>query len=81
MELMDIIQNGSGFNEEYQFHNQAITLIFKEGEREKTVRANLQYYPLINEWDINPIFYEFTDEEKKELIQMILASGKVNNYN
>ncbi|WP_434512387.1 hypothetical protein [Desulfitobacterium sp. AusDCA] len=81
MELMDIIPNGSSFNEEYQFHNQAITLVFREGDREKTMRANLHYYPLNKEWDLNPIFYEFTDEEKEKLIHMILASGKVDSYN
>lgn len=81
MELMDIVRNGSGFNEEYQFHNQALTLIFKEQDRERTVRANLHYYPLRKEWDLNPIFYEFTEEEKNNLIDKILASGKVEcNY-
>lgn len=77
MEISDILLNGSGYDPEYQFHNQAITLFFKEQDRERTIRANLRYYPSKNTWDLNPIFYEFTEEEKDELLQKILTSNKV----
>lgn len=77
MEISDILLNGSGYDPEYQFHNQAITLVFKEQDRERTIRANLRYYPSKNTWELNPIFYEFTEEEKDELLQRILASNKV----
>lgn len=78
MELKDILVNGSGYDEEYNFHNQALTLIFKDHDREQTIRANLHYYPLENQWDLNPIFFEFSEAEKDNLIQQILASHKVN---
>lgn len=77
MELRDILLNGSSYDPEYQFHNQAITLVFREQDRERTIRANLRYYPANNIWDINPILYEFSEAEKDELIQEILASNKV----
>lgn len=77
MEISDILLNGSGYDPDYQFHNQAITLVFKEQDRERTIRANLRYYPSENTWDLNPIFYEFTEEEKEELLQKILTSNKV----
>lgn len=77
MEIMDIHVDGSGYDPEYRFHNQAITLIFREQDREKTVKANLRYYPSMNTWDLNPIFYEFTEGEKEELLQKVLTSNKV----
>jgi hypothetical protein len=77
MEIRDILLNGSSYDPEYQFHNQAITLVFNEQDRERTIRANLRYYPSKNSWDINPIFYEFTEAEKEELLQKILTSKKV----
>ncbi len=77
MEIYDILLNGSGYDQESQFHNQAITLVFREQDREQTIRANLRYYPSKNTWDLNPIFYEFTEVEKDELLQKILTSNKV----
>lgn len=77
MEISDILLNGSGFDPEYQFYNQAITLILRERNRERTVRANLRYYPSKNTWDLNPIFYEFTEGEKEALLQKILTSNRV----
>ncbi len=72
MEIFDIAVNGSGFDEEYNFNNYALTLVFKENETEKTVRANLRYYPTKNEWDLNPIYYEYTDVEKQSMIDQII---------
>ena len=74
MEIFDITVNGSGFDAEYNFNNYALTLVFKNNETEKTVRANLRYYPTENEWDLNPIFYEYTKEEKQSLIDQILSN-------
>ena len=72
MEISDIEVNGSGFDSEYNFNNYALTLVFKGDEAEKTVRANLRYYPTENEWDLNPIFYEYTEVEKQGLIDQII---------
>ena len=72
MEIFDIAVNGSGFDKEYNFNNYALTLVFKDAEAEKTVRANLRYYPTENEWDLNPIFYEYTKEEKQSMIDQII---------
>ena len=72
MEIFDIAVNGSGFDKEYNFNNYALTLVFKDDEAEKTVRANLRYYPTENEWDLNPIFYEYTKEEKQSMIDQII---------
>ena len=72
MEIFDIAVNGSGFDEEYNFNNYALTLVFKDKENEKTVRANLRYYPKNNEWDLNPIFYEYTEVEKQSMINQII---------
>ncbi len=72
MEIFDIIVNGSGFDEEYNFNNYALSLVFKDKETEKTVRANLRYYPKNNEWDLNPIFYEYTEVEKQSMINQII---------
>ena len=72
MEIFDIAVNGSGFDKEYNFNNYALTLVFKDDEAEKTVRANLRYYPTENEWDLNPIFYEYTKEEKESMIDQII---------
>ena len=77
MEIRDILLNGTSYDPEYQFHNQALTLVFREKDRERTMRANLRYYPTENTWDLNPIFYEFTENEKEDLIQKILSSDKV----
>lgn len=77
MELSDVLLNGSSYDPDYQYHNQAITLVFKEQDRERTIRANLRYYPSKNTWDLNPIFYEFNDEEKDDLLQKIIKSNKV----
>ena len=74
MEISDIIVNGSGFDEEYNFNNYALTLVFKDDEVEKTVRANLRYYPTENKWDLNPIFYEYTKDEKQVMIDQIIES-------
>jgi len=76
MEIFDLAVNGSGFDKEYNFNNYALTLVFKDGETEKTVRANLRYYPSENEWDLNPIYYECTNDEKAVMIEQI-----VNNDN
>lgn len=72
MEIFDIAVNGSGFDKEYNFNNYALTLFFKDDEAEKTVRANLRYYPTENEWDLNPIFYEYTEVEKQVMIDQII---------
>jgi len=72
MEIFDITVNGSGFDPEYNFNNYALTLVFKGEETEKTVRANLRYYPTDNEWDLNPIFHEYTKDEKKNMINQII---------
>jgi len=72
MEIFDITVNGSGFDPEYNFNNYALTLVFKNKDTEKTVRANLRYYPTQNEWDLNPIFYEYTNDEKLSLIDQII---------
>jgi hypothetical protein len=74
MEIFDITVNGSGFDPEYNFNNYALTLVIKDDEAEKTVRANLRYYPLENEWDLNPIFYEYTEFEKQVMIDRIIES-------
>ncbi len=74
MEIFDITVNGSGFDPQYNFNNYALTLVFKDDETEKTVRANLRYYPLENEWDLNPIFYEYTEFEKQVMIDQIIKS-------
>ena len=74
MEIFDITVNGSGFDPEYNFNNYALTLVFKDDEAEKTVRANLRYYPTENEWDLNPIFYEYTKDEKQSMINQIIES-------
>lgn len=76
MEIFDLAVNGSGFDKEYNFNNYALTLVFKDGEAEKTVRANLRYYLSENEWDLNPIYYECTKDEKEIMIEQI-----VNNDN
>lgn len=72
MEISDITVNGSGYDKEYNFNNYALTLVFKDEETEKTVRANLRYYPTENEWDLNPIFYEYTENEKQVMINQII---------
>jgi hypothetical protein len=72
MEIFDIVVNGSGFDKEYNFNNYALTLVLKDDEAEKTVRANLRYYPTENEWDLNPIFYEYTEVEKQVMIDQII---------
>jgi len=72
MEIFDIAVNGSGFDKEYNFNNYALTLVLKDDEAEKTVRANLRYYPTENEWDLNPIFYEYTEVEKQVMIDQII---------
>lgn len=74
MEIFDITVNGSGFDPEYNFNNYALTLVLKDDEAEKTVRANLRYYPTENEWDLNPIFYEYTKDEKQIMINQIIES-------
>jgi len=74
MEIFDITVNGSGFDPEYNFNNYALTLVFKNDDTEKTVRANLRYYPTENEWDLNPIFYEYTNDEKQSMIKQIIES-------
>jgi len=76
MEISDIIVNGSGFDEEYNFNNYALTLVFKNNDTEKTVRANLRYYPTQNEWDLNPIFYEYTQNEKQAMIKQIISDER-----
>ena len=72
MEISDITVNGSAFDTEYNFNNYALTLVFKDNLTEKTVRANLRYYPKENEWDLNPIFYEYTRDEKLAMIEQII---------
>lgn len=72
MEITDLAVNGSGFDKEYNFNNYALTLVFKDNQTEKTVRANLRYYPAENEWSLNPIFYEYSEVEKQELIAQII---------
>ena len=72
MEISDIEVNGSGFDKEYNFNNYALTLVLKDDEAEKTVRANLRYYPTEKEWDLNPIFYEYTKDEKQIMIDQII---------
>ncbi len=74
MQIFDIAVNGSGFDKEYNFNNYALTLVLKDDEAEKTVRANLRYYPSEKEWDLNPIFYEYTKEEKQVMIDQIIES-------
>jgi len=76
MENFDVTVNGSGFDTKYNFNNYALTLVFKddEAETEKTVRANLRYYPIEKEWDLNPIFYEYTKDEKQTMIDQIIES-------
>lgn len=74
MEIFDITVNGSGFDNEYNFNNYALTLVFKDNEAEKTVRANLRYYPIEKEWDLNPIFYEYTEAEKISMIGQIIQN-------
>ncbi|KGK90075.1 hypothetical protein DP73_08560 [Desulfosporosinus sp. HMP52] len=76
MEISDIIVNGSGFDREYNFNNYALTLVFKNYETEKTVRANLRYYPAEKEWDLNPIFYEYSQAEKEEMIEQIINDDR-----
>lgn len=76
MEIFDLAVNGSGFDQEYNFNNYALTLVFKDEEKEKTVRANLRYYPLENAWDLNPIYYEFTTDEKQNLIDQIITNDQ-----
>lgn len=72
MEIFDIAVNGSGFDKEYNFNNYALTLVLRDDEAEKTVRANLRYYPSKKEWDLNPIFYEYTEVEKQVMIEQII---------
>jgi len=72
MEITEVIVDGSGFDKEYNFDNYALTLVFKNNMTEKTVRANLRYYPSENEWDLNPIFYEYTKDEKLAMIEQII---------
>lgn len=72
MEISNIIVNGSGFDKEYNFNNYALTLVFRNNETEKTVRANLRYYPTEKEWDLNPIYYEYTKDEKQAMIEQIV---------
>ncbi len=74
MEISDVTVNGSGFDPEYNFNNYALTLVFQNNGNEKTVRANLRYYPASRDWDLNPIFYEYSEEEKKELITQIIEN-------
>ncbi|MDR3601062.1 MAG: hypothetical protein P4L49_11380 [Desulfosporosinus sp.] len=74
MEIFDIAVNGSGFDKEYNFNNYALTLVFKNEEVEKTVRANLRYYPRENIWDLNPIFHEYTMDEKQIMIDQIISN-------
>lgn len=72
MEISDVIVNGSGFDKEYNFNNYALTLVFRNNMTEKTVRANLRYYPKENVWDLNPIYYEYTQDEKLAMIEQII---------
>ncbi|KJR45983.1 hypothetical protein UF75_3612 [Desulfosporosinus sp. I2] len=54
MKISDLSVNGSGFDNEYNFNNYALTLVFRKDDNEKTVRANLRYYPSKDEWDLKP---------------------------
>ncbi|AET67523.1 hypothetical protein Desor_1892 [Desulfosporosinus orientis DSM 765] len=73
MDISEVIVNGSIYDEEYHFNNYALTLVFKEStQTEKTVRANLRYYPGRNQWDLNPIYFEYTENEKEDMIQQII---------
>lgn len=74
MEIFDITVDGSGYDTEYNFNNYALTLVFKNKETERTVRANLRYYPTESVWDLNPIYYEFTKDEKQIMIDQIINS-------
>ncbi|MDP4126122.1 MAG: hypothetical protein Q8912_04165 [Bacillota bacterium] len=74
MEISEIKVDGSSFDQEFNFNNYALTLVFKNNENEKVVRANLRYYPRENEWDLNPIFYEYTNDEKQTMIDQIIES-------
>ncbi|MDQ7092424.1 hypothetical protein REC12_02305 [Desulfosporosinus sp. PR] len=74
MEISDVTVDGSGYDREYNFNNYALTLVFHNSGNEKVVRANLRYYPSSREWDLNPIFYEYSEEEKKELIAQIIRN-------
>lgn len=72
MEIYDISVDGSAFDRKDNFKNYALTLVVKEDEAEKTVRANLRYYPTRNEWDLNPIFHEYNETEKQVMIERII---------
>jgi hypothetical protein len=72
MEIFDIAVDGSSFDEEYNFNNYALTLVLKDDEAERTVRANLRHYPAENDWDLNPIFYEYSEVEKQIMIDQII---------
>lgn len=74
MEIFDIAVDGSSFDEEYNFNNYALTLVLKDDEAERTIRANLRHYPAENDWDLNPIFYEYSEVEKQSLIEQIIKS-------
>ena len=74
MKITDLCVNGSGFDNEYNFNNYALTLVFRKNDNEKTVRANLRYYPSKDEWDLNPIFHEYTEEEKQDMIAQIIKN-------
>ncbi|MDA8228239.1 MAG: hypothetical protein M0T74_11195 [Desulfitobacterium hafniense] len=76
MELLDIKLDGSGYDRDYNFQNHALTLVFRDNDREKTVRANLRYYASDGKWDLNPIFYEFSEDEKEVLIGQIIKNNK-----
>ena len=76
MKISDLSVNGSGFDNEYNFNNYALTLVFRKNDTEKTVRANLRYYPTKNEWDLNPIFHEYTEEEKQDMIDQIINNDE-----
>ena len=73
MDISEVIVNGSIYDEEYQFKNYALTLVFKDNpQTEKTVRANLRYYPDKDQWDLNPIFFEYSEDEKRAMIEQII---------
>lgn len=73
MDIAEVIVNGSSYDEEYEFNNYALTLVFKENSQtEQTVRANLRYYPARDRWDLNPIFFEYTEAEKQAMIEQII---------
>jgi hypothetical protein len=74
MQISDVTVNGSGFDPEYNFNNYALTLVFQNNGFEKVVRANLRYYPTNREWDLNPIFYEYSADEKEVLIAQIIEN-------